>query len=47
VQNGLIERNANCPKSVVSSSASGIHLGNFVEKIDGDLMGDVVSINAG
>jgi adenylate cyclase len=25
----------------------GIHLGNFVEKVDGDLMGDVVSINVG
>jgi adenylate cyclase len=25
----------------------GIHLGNFVEKVDGDLMGDIVSINVG
>src|SRR5271165_5566491 len=46
VQNGLIERNAGLPSERRIEFRVGIHLGDVVEKADGDLMGDGVNIAA-
>ena len=46
VQNGLIERNAGVPEDRRIEFRVGIHLGDVVEEIDGDLMGDGVNIAA-
>jgi TolB-like protein/class 3 adenylate cyclase/Tfp pilus assembly protein PilF len=46
VQNGLIERNAGVPEDRWIQFRVGIHLGDVVEEVDGDLMGDGVNIAA-
>src|ERR1700683_4936395 len=46
VQNGLIERNAGLPPERRIEFRIGVHLGNIVEEVDGDLMGDGVNIAA-
>jgi adenylate cyclase len=46
VQNGLIERNAGVPEDRRIQFRVGIHVGDVVEKSDGDLMGDGVNIAA-
>ena len=46
IQNGLIERNAGVPSDRRIEFRVGIHLGDVVEEIDGDLMGDGVNIAA-
>jgi adenylate cyclase len=46
VQNGLIERNAGLPPERRIEFRVGIHVGDVVEEIDGDLMGDGVNIAA-
>jgi TolB-like protein/class 3 adenylate cyclase len=46
VQQGLIERNAGVPEDRRIEYRVGIHLGDVVEEIDGDLMGDGVNIAA-
>ena len=46
VQNGLIERNAGLPPERRIDFRVGIHLGDMVEEVDGDLMGDGVNIAA-
>ncbi len=46
VQNGLIERNAGLPPERRIEFRVGIHLGDVVEEVDGDLMGDGVNIAA-
>jgi class 3 adenylate cyclase/TolB-like protein/tetratricopeptide (TPR) repeat protein len=44
VQNGLIERNVGLPPGRRIEFRVGIHLGDVVEEVDGDLMGDGVNI---
>jgi TolB-like protein len=46
VQNGMVERNAGLPPERRIEFRIGIHLGDVVEEIDGDLMGDGVNIAA-
>jgi TolB-like protein/class 3 adenylate cyclase/Flp pilus assembly protein TadD len=46
VQNGMVERNAGLPPERRIEFRIGIHLGDVVEEIDGDLMGDGVNISA-
>ena len=46
VQNGMIERNAGLPAERRIEFRVGIHLGDVVEELDGDLMGDGVNIAA-
>jgi TolB-like protein/class 3 adenylate cyclase len=46
VQNGMVERNAGLPPERRIELRCGIHLGDVVEEIDGDLMGDGVNIAA-
>jgi adenylate cyclase len=46
LQNGLIERNAGLPLDRRIELRIGIHLGDVVEEVDGDLMGDGVNIAA-
>lgn len=46
VQNGMIERNAGLPPERRIEFRIGIHLGDVVEEVDGDLMGDGVNIAA-
>jgi TolB-like protein/class 3 adenylate cyclase/Flp pilus assembly protein TadD len=46
VQNGMVERNAGVPPERRIEIRVGIHLGDVVEEIDGDLMGDGVNIAA-
>ena len=47
MQTGMVERNAGLSQERRIEFRAGIHLGNIVEEVDGDLMGDVVSINVG
>jgi adenylate cyclase len=42
VQNAMVERNAGVPEDRRIEFRIGIHVGDVVEEIDGDLMGDVV-----
>src|SRR5580700_4263405 len=44
VQQGLIERNAGLPPERRIELRVGVHLGDVVEEVDGDLMGDGVNI---
>jgi TolB-like protein/class 3 adenylate cyclase len=46
VQTGLIERNAGLPPERRIEFRVGVHLGDVVEEVDGDLMGDGVNIAA-
>jgi adenylate cyclase len=46
VQNGMIERNAGVAKDRGIQFRVGIHLGDVVEKADGDLMGDGINFAA-
>ena len=46
VQNAMIERNAGVPPERRIEFRMGIHLGDVVEELDGDLMGDGVNIAA-
>jgi adenylate cyclase len=46
VQNGMLERNAGLPPERRIEFRVGIHVGDVVEEIDGDLMGDGVNIAA-
>jgi adenylate cyclase len=46
MQNGLIERNCGLPLGRRIEFRVGIHLGDVVEEVDGDLMGDGVNIAA-
>ena len=46
VQNGMVERNAGVPPERRIEFRIGIHLGDVVEELDGDLMGDSVNIAA-
>lgn len=46
VQNGMVERNAGLPPERRIDFRIGIHLGDIVEEIDGDLMGDGINIAA-
>jgi adenylate cyclase len=46
VQNGMVERNAGLPPERRIEFRIGIHLGDVVEEVDGDLMGDGVNIAA-
>ncbi len=46
IQDGMRERNAGLPPDRVISLRIGIHLGDVVEEVDGDLMGDGVNIAA-
>jgi class 3 adenylate cyclase len=46
MQDGLIERNAGVPLGRRIEFRVGIHLGDVVEEVDGDLMGDGVNIAA-
>ena len=46
VMSGLIERNAGVPPERRIEFRIGIHLGDVVEEVDGDLMGDGVNIAA-
>jgi len=46
VQNGMVERNAGVPPERRIEFRIGIHLGDVVEELDGDLMGDGVNIAA-
>ena len=46
VQNGMIERNSGLPPERRIEFRIGIHLGDIVEELDGDLMGDGVNIAA-
>jgi TolB-like protein/class 3 adenylate cyclase/Tfp pilus assembly protein PilF len=46
VQNGMIERNSGLPPERRIELRVGIHLGDVVEEVDGDLMGDGVNIAA-
>jgi len=46
VQNGLAERNAGLPAETRIEVRVGIHLGDVVEEVDGDLMGDGVNVAA-
>ncbi|AZO05608.1 adenylate/guanylate cyclase domain-containing protein [Mesorhizobium sp. M2A.F.Ca.ET.043.02.1.1] len=44
VQDGMVERNAGLPQDRRIEFRIGVHLGDVVEEIDGDLMGDGVNI---
>src|SRR5438128_8182390 len=44
IQNSMIERNAGLPPERRIEFRIGIHLGDVVEEIDGDLMGDGINI---
>src|SRR5580704_8040942 len=46
IQNSMIERNAGLPPERRIEFSVGIHLGDVVEEVDGDLMGDEVNIAA-
>ena len=46
VQDGMVERNAGLPTDRRIDFRIGIHLGDVVEEIDGDLMGEGVNIAA-
>jgi adenylate cyclase len=46
VQNGMVERNAGLSPERRIEFRVGIHLGDVVEELDGDLMGDGVNIAA-
>src|SRR6202140_5051985 len=46
VQNAMVERNAGVPEDRRIEFRIGIHVGDVVEEIDGDLMGDGVNIAA-
>jgi adenylate cyclase len=46
VQNGMVERNAGLPEDRRIEFRIGVHLGDVVEEVDGDLMGDGVNIAA-
>jgi adenylate cyclase len=46
VQNAMVERNAGVPEDRRIMFRIGIHLGDVVEEVDGDLMGDGVNIAA-
>jgi TolB-like protein/class 3 adenylate cyclase len=46
VQKGMVERNAGLPPEGSIEFRIGIHLGDVVEEVDGDLMGDGVNIAA-
>ena len=46
VQNGMVERNAGVPAEKRIEFRIGLHLGDVVEEVDGDLMGDGVNIAA-
>ncbi len=46
VQSGMSERNAGVPPERRIEFRVGIHLGDVVEEVDGDLMGDGVNIAA-
>jgi TolB-like protein/class 3 adenylate cyclase/cytochrome c-type biogenesis protein CcmH/NrfG len=46
VQNGMIERNSGLPPERRIELRVGIHLGDVVEEVDGDLMGDGVNFAA-
>jgi class 3 adenylate cyclase len=46
VQNGLIERNAGLPPERRIEFRVGVHLGDVVEEIDGELLGDGVNIGS-
>jgi TolB-like protein/class 3 adenylate cyclase len=46
VQNGMAERNAGLPPERRIEFRVGIHLGDVIEEVDGDLMGDGVNIAA-
>src|ERR1700685_197538 len=46
VQNAMIERNVGMPADRRIDFRIGIHLGDVVEEVDGDLMGDGVNIAA-
>src|SRR6201994_4153076 len=46
VQSGMVERNAGLPPERRIEFRIGIHLGDVVEEMDGDLMGDGVNIAA-
>ncbi len=46
VQNAMVERNAGVPEDRRIEFRIGIHVGDVVEEVDGDLMGDGVNIAA-
>jgi adenylate cyclase len=46
MQNGMVERNAGLPPEKRIEFRVGVHLGDVVEEVDGDLMGDGVNIAA-
>jgi TolB-like protein len=46
VQNGMVGRNAGLPEDRRIEFRIGVHLGDVVEEVDGDLMGDGVNIAA-
>src|SRR4029453_2881103 len=46
VQNAMVERNSGVPEDRRIEFRIGIHLGDVVQEIDGDLMGDGVNIAA-
>jgi TolB-like protein len=46
VQNGMVERNAGLPEDRCIRFRIGVHLGDVVEEVDGDLMGDGINIAA-
>jgi len=46
IQNAMVERNAGVPADRRIEFRIGIHLGDVVEEVDGDLMGDGVNIAA-
>jgi len=46
IQSGMIERNAGVPDDRRIEFRIGVHLGDVVEEVDGDLMGDGVNIAA-
>ena len=46
VQTGMVERNAGVPAEKRIEFRIGLHLGDVVEEVDGDLMGDGVNIAA-
>ena len=46
IQNAMVERNAGVPSERRIEFRIGIHLGDVVEELDGDLMGDGVNIAA-
>jgi adenylate cyclase len=46
IQNGMVDRNAGLPPERRIDFRIGIHVGDVIEEIDGDLMGDGVNIAA-